>query len=456
MFNFIRVLYAPESQYKLQLFANHLLVLIAFFLPINKGTVGSGFFILLVLLLLKKDLFHDLKNALKNRVILSLIAFWLLHFIGILYSDDPSHSKLYAYDMNFILYSILIFIFAQYKFLFRILSAFLVGVFVSELLSYGFIFEILTSPMPPFLNMSPIANKYEPSPFTFHAEYGFILAIGSAFILQKLLTHSTKTEKIILSLFFTTITLNIFFNSARTGYILFFLSNGSILLFHYKRYIISKLHFLIPSLFVILFAAWSLSDNLKREYHETIASIDAMYHNSDFSSSLGIRIHFIMMGMDALKESNPLIGFGTDMHGLAVYTEASKRNDTMTMNYLLHTGQYTGKIYFIDCEYNSILLQFGFVGLLIYLNLFYQIFRFHNQNSDLHIIKNSLVVSSLFYAFVSSIFSGYLVPMIFVFLISLTLIQKEKVNPPLPQIKTKSFLLYALSIILLFIISKVT
>jgi O-antigen ligase len=456
MFNFFRALYTPESQQKLEIFANHILVLTAFFLPLNKGTVGSGFVILLVLLLLKKNLFNAIVDALKNRVILSIVAFWALHYVGIIYSDDPSRSKEYADSMYFLLYPIVIFVFARYEFVFRILGSFILGVFVSELLSYGFFFELLTSPMPPVFNFSPIASKYEPSPFTLHAEYGYILAIGSSFLLQKLLTHTTKTEKMVLSFFFITISLNVFFNSARTGYVLFFISNGAVLLFHYKNSLITKIGYIVPSLLIILFGAWSLSDNLRREYHETIASVNAMYHDNDFSSSLGDRVQFVRIGIDALTKNNPLIGFGTDMHGTAVVNEAAEQNNLEVVHYLLNTGQYTGKIYFIDCEYNSVVLQFGLLGLLIYLNLFYQLFRFQNQNETLQIIKNALVITSLFYAFVASLFAFLLVPMIFLFLTSLTLIQIKNGTTPLPKLTKKGFIVYTLSIIALFIISKVT
>jgi O-antigen ligase len=455
MMNLFRTLYNDSIQLAIRTYANHLLVIIAFFLPLNRGAITSGFFILIILLLLCKDLFTQIKTVLTNRVILSFIALLLLHTIGITYSDDPHRSSHYAHEMIFLLYSIIIVIFAEYRFLVRIFSAFILGVFLSELLSYGFIFELLTSPIPSLFDGSPIASKNEPSPFTFHAEYGYILSITSALILQRLLIKTTKIEKIIFILFLTTITMNVFFNSARTGYILFFISNGTILLFHYKKQILKKLYLILPFILLLITIAWNSSTNIQREYHETLTSISDITHGN-FHSSLGTRLDFLRMGINALKESNPLIGFGTDMHGLAVYNQAVKENNTEIMNWLLYTGQGSGRIFFIDCEYNSILLQFGIVGLFIYLNLFFQIARFRQQDPALNIIKNMLLVSSVFYAFASSVFSGMLVPMLFVFLVSLTLIQPEHEKSLLGDINTKSLLGYTLFTVFLFTLSKVT
>lgn len=455
MTKFVHILHSESLQLKIRTFANHLLVVIAFFLPLNHGAVKSGFFALIILLLSQKNLLLQLRTALNNRVIISFIALLLLHYIGVTYSADPTRSLAYAGEMKFIFYSLIIIIFAEHRFIVRILSAFIFGVFLSELLSYALFFELLTS-IPPLLDGSPIASKLEPSPFTFHVEYGYILSITSGFILHRLLIKTTNMEKFFLSLFLMTITLNVFLNSARTGYILFVISNAVILFFHYKAQILKKLPLVIPFALILLSIAWISSDNLQREYRETQTSFTQIIHG-DFNSTLGTRLNFMRMGYNALKENNPLVGFGTDMHGVTVYNEAAKENNTMIMNWLYATGQGSGKIVFIDCEYNSILLQFGLIGLIIYLNLFYQIYHFKQEDSELNIVKKMIVVSSIFYAIVSSVFSGYLVPTLFVFIVSLTLIQKnDRQTVIMSNINIRSLFGYGIFIIGLFILSKLT
>jgi O-antigen ligase len=457
MTNILKAIHFESTQNMFRTFANHLLVVIAFFLPISYDAVQSGFFILIILLIFQKNPLTLIKNALANKVVLAFLMLWLLHIIGITYSENFSISSHYAKGMTFLLYPLLVIIFTEYRFLPRIFSAFILGVFLSELLSYAFFFEILTSPIPQSFGGFALACKNNPSPFTYHIEYGYILAITSAFILQRLLAKTSKGEKILFTLFFTTITLNLFFNSARTGYLLFFISNGIVLASYYKRLILKKLHLIVPFVLILLVIAWTSSSNMQKKYHETLNSISAMYYEHNFDSSIGVRFNFIRMGVSTLMESHPLIGFGTGMHGITVYHEAIKENETGIVNWLYSTGQGTGVILFTDCEYNSILLQFGFIGLLIYLNLFFQIYRFKQTDSTLKTTQNMILWSSIFYAISQSLLFGVLVPFLFVVLLTFTLVNKEALyTNPLSKLTPSRIFIYILGAAGLFILCKIT
>lgn len=453
MNKYMSFLYNEPIQLKIREFANHLLVVIAFFLPLNVGAVKSGFFILVTLLLLQKNLFTHIKIALLNRVVLSILALFLFHYIGISYSDDPARSLSYANQMKFLVYPIIIVILADFRFIPRIVSAFVLGVFLSEILSYGIFFEFITS-LPPLLEGSPLISKYEPSPFTYHAEYGYILSITSAFIVHRLLTKTSITEKIILGLFLTTITMNVFLNSARTGYVLFVIANATVLVIHFKTQLFQKLFLILPTIIVLFSTVWLSSDNLQREFHETIASVSQIL-NGNYHSTLGTRIEFLRMGWTALQNGNPLIGLGTDMHGLSVYNQAVKENNTEIMRWLYSTVPLSGRIFFVDCEYNSFLLQFGFIGLLIYLNFFAQLYFYKQPDKTLHTMKNMLVLTSLFYAITSSLFSGYMIPILFIFISSITLISYDN-KPNLSKINLNNLLFYTLGSVGLFTLSKIT
>jgi O-antigen ligase len=454
MISVLKTIYSETNQNILKTFANHLLVVITFFLPISYDAVGSGFFILIVLFLLQKKPFTLIKNALYNKVVFAIFMVWLIHIIGIVYSDDYIISSHYAKKMTFLLYPLLIIIFTQYRFLPRIFSAFILGVFLSELLSYGYFFELITSPIPQAFHGNIFASKNEPSPFTYHIEYGYILSITSALILQRLLIKTTRISKIFYTFFLITITLNVFLNSSRTGYLLFFISNGTILFTYYKLQVFKRLHYIIPFVLISLLTVWTSSNNLKREYHETMISISSMHHG-DYNSSLGTRLNFIKMGATTLANSHLLFGFGTGMHGYAVYNEAMHENNKVIIDWLSHVAA-GGPILLTDCEYNSILLEFGFIGLFLYFHLFYQVFRYTQKDKNLKATQNIILYSSLFYAFAQSLLFGILVPYIFIALLTLTLVKEQTQEYKLPKLTAQVMLIYLLGAIGLLFTAKIT
>lgn len=435
--------------------ANHILVLIAFFLPINVGAVKSGFFILIILLFFKKDLWNTLKQALYNPVIIAFLLIWLLHQVGVFYSFDQKGSAKYASEMIFFLYPILILVFAEHRYMYRIFTGFILGVFISELLSYSFFFELLTSPIPEKFGGFALASKNEPSPFTYHIEYGFILAITSSLLLQRFIMSAHRSEKLALITFFITISLNVFLNSARTGYIIFFIANLAILWSIYKTQAIKQFLFLLPIGLFVMSIAWNFSTNLKREFYETTDSVQRLFMHDDVSSSIGNRVSMATTGFSALK-GHYWIGFGTGTQGHLVYDEALKEKNTQLIQWMPEPHFYMGYKMHLDCNYVDVLMQFGIIGLFVFFTLFVQIGRYHNEDASLNYIRSAILWSGLFYALISSLLFGVLVPILYVVLTTFTLVQPNTSLPSLPKENFRHIIFYAFLAIGLFFVSKVT
>lgn len=448
-------LYGDTFQEQMRTFSNHLLVVIAFFLPLNQDSVKSGFFILIILLFTHKDFFVLLKKTLLTPIVVGFIALWLLHIAGIFYAEQQTIAARYAKEVDFLLYSILIVALAQHRFVYRIFGAFILGVFLSELLSYGYFFELLTKPIPQWLDGNQMVAKNEPSPFTYHVEYGYILALTSAFILLRFINSDSQKEKIALGLFFTTITLNVFLNSARTGYILFFIANIIVLMAHYKEMFLKRLIYFIPFGILILSLAWFSSSNIQREYHETVDSIIIMVNDNNLNSSIGNRVNMLITGISAIQKDHLWLGVGTGMHGEAIYTEAIRTNNTALIGWMPDPF-YTGYKPILDCAYTDILVQFGLIGIIVFLLFITLAMKSPQTDQTLSIMKYTILWSTFFYALVSSLFFGILVPTLFVALLSLTVIPKNTTQAPLPDVTVNTFGLYILGSIGLFILSKTT
>jgi O-antigen ligase len=163
------------------------------------------------------------------------------------------------------------------------------------------------------------------------------------------------------------------------------------------------------------------------------------------------------MGFTTLIKSNPLIGFGTGMHGNAIYNQSILENNVNVTNYLSSVSKM-GPILLPDCEYNSIILQFGIIGLFIYLNLFFQTSQYKQADLKLKEVQNMILFSSVFYAIVSSLLFGILVPNIFIVLLTLTLV-KDRIPPrnsTLSPMTSSTILAYTFGTASLFVLCKVT
>ena len=442
-------------QANIDILANHLIVIMAFFLPISNTAVRSGIFTLVLLFIFVPNHLERLKKAVTNPVVIGFALLWLLYKLSPLYSVYPDISWRYSKEFTFLLYPMIMILFLEYKYTFRIFSSFILGVLISEILSYGYFFELLTSPIPygGFLAV----NAQNPSPFTYHVPYGYILALASSFILYNFIKndHINRTLKFVFFLFFITITLNLFVNSARTGYILYLVSNSIVLLLIYKKNIYKIGFYLIPAVLLMLILVTTVSDNLGREFKQTIGAIEKL-KNNDYKSSLGVRAKEYVYAVEVFKEKM-LIGYGGGTHTKLVALHAEeKHNDAHLARYLKAPQHYSGYMTNIDGYYAELIVQFGILGLFVLMNLFYQIFIFKQTSTYLNTIKTTLVLTSILYAIAAPLTTGLIFPALFVCLISFTLVNENKHYVPLPKITLRNISIYLVSGIFLFVISKFT
>ena len=125
--------------------ANHLIVILAFFLPTFESARTSIIFILIILLFFKNNLLSSLKDSLKNRVVQAFILFWLINLLLAFFSTEPSISIPYVKSIKFFLYPVLLLLFLDKAYIPRIIGAFLLGMLISELISYGLVFNLYES-----------------------------------------------------------------------------------------------------------------------------------------------------------------------------------------------------------------------------------------------------------------------------------------------------------------------
>jgi len=410
--------------------ANYILIVYAFFIAISADVVHDGFHLLLILFLFKKDKLQTLKRSLLNPIALSFVLYVAMNYLGVMTSDDQAMSLTFAKYYRFFLYSVFIIAFAKYEYLERIIASFLLGVIFSALISYGLIFNFIEGP---FLFSHPLtATLANPAPFMYHIEFGFLLAFSSVLLLQMIHQDRSKKQKVLLAFFFLFISICIFLNISRTGYILYLLGIILFYFLHFRHIFFKVFPFMIVGLSLIIVLVYFSSSTFKERSNRAFSDIEQMYVHNNYGTSLGLRIVEMEQAFDLFLQK-PLLGYGTARHVPTMYEDAKEKN----IFYAATIKRYSTT----DNQYFDVLLQWGILGLLIFLNIFYQAFRYPQKDRYLREIQIILLVLTLINGLQTYTMIGF-IPHTFFFILSLTAIQQTTKPKKLAPLTLKYFILY--------------
>jgi len=392
------------------LLTNHLLVLFFFFITSSASVVKTIFFILIFLFILRGNYLFYIKDALKNKVVLAFFMYFMLHIISIFFSNDILSSMSYTKNMKVLLFPILLFSYIRSEFIPRFFVSFIVGMLFSEILSYGIIFELWNSP---FYNN---ATPSDPTPFFNHLFYGIFLAFATSLLVVEINYIKNLKFKIFSILFFITMSLNIFFNAARSGFYLYIISiTLTVYLLNKNKFKSNLKYIFIMFTTIILFSSY-FSPTFQQRIFQAKNEISSLFLNHNYHSSFGTRIKQQIDTLLIIKEDPILllhgVGAGRSMAKLRDYTKANP-NDKMISIYN-HLPE-------VHNQYAVSLLQFGFLGLIFLLNIFYQILKFKQSNLLLRIPQIVFTVLLIFFSIHDAALVFTVISIFFIFVISVTL-----------------------------------
>ncbi|UXC28845.1 O-antigen ligase family protein [Aliarcobacter butzleri] len=400
------------------LFTNYFLIVYAFFLPLSRDISNAIFSIIIVLFFINGNIIDKVRFVLKDRVILSILAFILMHIIWLLGTDYIEYAEDRISDMKFFLAIIIITTMVRKDFIFKIINGFVFAMLLSEISSYFIYFGIIN----PFNN----ATLINPVPFMLnHSFYATFLSIALGILLYNLFDNKTKNNYFIkvLSLFFcVTMIFNILIISSRLGYVLLFAVIITMVLIFFRRYFFRSIILAILATSSFYFIAYTNISNFKNRTNQAIENIKFIFDEQNYNTSEGIRYGFYVFSLKILNE-NPFFGVGTGDHinYIKKEIEESEYKNPEPMLKILNLGKGTT----LHSDYLDILVQFGIIGLLIFMNIFYQILRYDQKNKDLKSLQIFLTVIVLIGAIPQGIV--YLSPLnkLFILLLGITLTQYQ-------------------------------
>ena len=365
--------------------ANHLIVMFAFSVPVLVEVRRTSLVLLIVLFLVRGRIYQHIRNALRDPVVLAFSLYFVVHLIWMIGTDDRKRVGEAIHDAAFLLIPLLFSTFIDRRFVARILAAFFTGMSISVLLSFGIFFEIL----PAMIHDGDQGDWRDPTPLYHHTHYGYMLAMTCVIMLGKSLAAKQWGMVEVVSVFLLAgAAANIFIIAGRSGFVLLVILVPVLFLLMYGKKALAPFLVMVLVISAATFFAYNKSPTFSNRVDTTLDSIEKIIHERDYYSSLGGRAAIAMISLD-LASDHWLLGMGTADHTGQI--QETIKQDYAELWFLARGLAHPHN------EYINALLQFGILGLLLFLNIPLQLLRYKNENKESEIIFKLIGVSIIFY-----------------------------------------------------------
>jgi len=293
-------------------YLNYFILLYAFCLPISIAGVSFATIMLILLWFLQKDFKNKFEEIKSSYFIIAIVIFILYSLVSASWSSDKIFALEYVKKYYHFLIIPIIFTSLKKEYINKIFSAFLLGMIISEITSYGIFFEIWTKEG---------VSSSDPSPFMDHSNYSTYLAFTAFILFYKIIYSDELKWKISYGIFFLLSTRNLFLNGGRTGQFFFLITLLLVGFISFKNKIRSTflLLFLVSSIFL---AAYSFSPVFKDRFDYFIHDIEQMVYQKDFSNSFSLRYALWMTGLEASKKDFIIgTGIGNEVENIDIGIE---------------------------------------------------------------------------------------------------------------------------------------
>ncbi len=438
--------FQQNNEDKINLYLNHLLVVYMFLVPIapNEYAVDFIFSLMFLLIAIRGNFLKYLKISLSHPITRASLLMMSVFYIWMYGNSDTFWAEHMVFKYNhYFMYPFFFFLFLDYRFFERLLTGLISGVMLSEILSYLMQFHIIPWGIIKEVHMpwaeDGVLNKIvfyrawtnEPNPFLEHSLYSVLIATTASILLYRFLADKKiEISKYINLLFFTTVSFNLFFTGGRTGYILYFMLISYLIYFSIKTKLVTK-KYIFTTISVPIIIAMTMYLNggkFKERIDHSLNVIHKIKNNTyDNKSSLGTRYELQKAGLQLIKE-NPFFGVGTADQLSELRNNPDNKNNPIQGLLDVHN------------QYIDILMQFGIIGFLVYLNFIYTVIKFKPIDKNRNTIKNITLIAMLWSGF-TEVFT-YFYPVFFTALFVATTGNKKILKNDIKSPTSKEVVIY--------------
>ena len=320
----------------------------------------------------KKEDFKHLNNT--PFIIFGLII--ISHIISLFWSQNiQSGANYIASIVKYIVIPMLIILtIIKKEHLTYILTAFIFGMFINEIISYLIYFDLYETAY------SKI-HRY-PVGFINHIAYSVLVAFTAILILNQIRTLENKYLKIVYIIFFITMTTNLVISSGRTGYVVFF---GSLLVLLFTYYKVTWKNLLQIILFpaIVFYISYKLNEDVQKRIEATIKAVDNVSNNSNYDTSFGARLGFYPMSLEILSQEHNSFIFGIGAGD--IIHEIKESNTRIKMFGTQHRHTHNS---FLDTYVLT-----GVFGLIIFIMFFVYLWKQYIKDKEIKLIQQLFLIS---------------------------------------------------------------
>ena len=363
---------------------NILAVIYLFSLTVSYKISGTLIYIILFIFLLNPKVGTYLKNSLKNSFVqagLLYLAVILIWFIG---THDLSFAITQLKINKFYLLPILFFAFIRVEYFKYYVLAFILGAIVNFVWTYLMFFNIIDNH---YSNL--IINQ---------SEHAFLIFLTIISLFYRLVKYEDKLVYKILIIFIILLLSSNVFLLKKTQIVSYVIVLFVAFIYLYRKDIVKILILSLTFLSIFLIGINFLFPTVKYELLHELDGVQKAIQKQDFTNSMSARLGVAYYSLQVIEVS-PIFGYGTGDHAYevkkAINNSELKNIDSKSYDILIGT-LITGKHVTLHNTFLQVLVQYGIIGLLIFLNIFYQILKFTRGETNIYSL---LIVSSVTIAF---------------------------------------------------------
>ena len=381
-----------------------LFIALAFLFPL---TVSGGTVLavtLIVIWVFSGNYRSKFEQIVSNKLSLACIAFFTLHLVGLLWTEDLDWGLYMVKKMSWLCLGLpILMTITQEDNRQKYLSAFLLAMTFSEICSYLIWFEVI----PPFKHAS-VGN---PTPFIDHISYNPLLAFAVYLLLHELLINKglNTLRRYAYVIFASTMSVNMFITGGRAGHVMYFSMLVIVIFQYFEARRVAAFFTALIVIPVVFFSAYQLSPLFKIRTDNAIYTVVDYWEKETAQSAetkkglsiennpvqkaearfqilgtdLGARMTFVVNSYEIVKD-NWLYGVGTGDFPSA-YKAINKINTPGKVDTVNPHNMYALEA-----------VQFGVFGLVGLLAIFYYQFKIALASQDRFIRDVGVALPALF------------------------------------------------------------
>ena len=363
---------------------NILAVIYLFSLTVSYKISGMLIYIIIVVFLLNPKVGIYLKTSLQNKFVQASLLYLgviLVWFIG---THDISYAMTQLKINKFYLLPILFLAFIRVEYFKYYALSFILGAIVNFVWTYLMFFNI-------------VENHYT-NLIIYQSEHAFLIFLTIILLIYRLIKYDDKlVYKILMISAILLLSSNIFLLK-KTQVVSYLIVLFVVFIYLYRKNILKMILPSLGFLSLFLIAINFLFPTVKYQLLHELDGVQKAIQKQDFTNSMSARLGVAYYSLQVIEDS-PIFGYGTGDHAYevkkAINNSELKNIDSKSYDILIGT-LITGKHVTLHNTFLQVLVQYGIIGLLIFLNIFYQILKFTRGETNIYSL---LIVSSVTIAF---------------------------------------------------------